>query len=68
MLNRSLPSSLTPLQDAKEKKICCGSLGNLDLELLKTHCLQAPFGDLETMETKVDPNVRVALELPDDRF
>eukprot|EP00026_Physarum_polycephalum_P004039 Phypoly_transcript_04056.p1 GENE.Phypoly_transcript_04056~~Phypoly_transcript_04056.p1 ORF type:complete len:720 (+),score=149.53 Phypoly_transcript_04056:104-2263(+) len=57
----------------KQKKkfddgIDCGDLPNLKIDLVKSLCTPAPFGDLKTMQTKLDPNVRVALECNSDRF
>jgi hypothetical protein len=45
----------------------CGTLENLNLDLIKSMCEPAPFGDLKTMQTKVDTNVRDALECSSDR-
>ncbi len=42
--------------------IACGPITNLDVAVVESLCVPAPFGDLKTMTTKIDPKVRSALE------
>eukprot|EP00026_Physarum_polycephalum_P004229 Phypoly_transcript_04246.p1 GENE.Phypoly_transcript_04246~~Phypoly_transcript_04246.p1 ORF type:complete len:721 (+),score=97.05 Phypoly_transcript_04246:173-2164(+) len=57
-----------PINHKIEDKINCGTLKDLNVELIKNMCTPAPYGDLKTMTTKIDPNVRLALECDSNRF
>lgn len=45
-----------------------GSLTSLPVDTLLQFCQPAPFGDLETMQTVLDPNVRIAMEMKAENF
>lgn len=49
-------------------QIDCGVVGNISVNKLKQHCVPAPYGDLATNTTKVDPDVRSALTLDYDKI
>jgi hypothetical protein len=55
-----LPDRLNVSVGSQEKV----GFSKLDVETLEKEGKPAPFGDLNTMETKIDPSVRTALELP----
>ena len=48
--------------------VACGDITKLNVASIKSMCLPAPYGDLKTMQTKLDPSVRLALECNSDRF
>jgi hypothetical protein len=61
------------LESSNKKKLSvfaakdCGLVTNLNLAAVESEASVAPFGDLHDMNTKVDPNVRVALEIDASR-
>eukprot|EP00026_Physarum_polycephalum_P003231 Phypoly_transcript_03241.p1 GENE.Phypoly_transcript_03241~~Phypoly_transcript_03241.p1 ORF type:complete len:534 (+),score=98.64 Phypoly_transcript_03241:111-1712(+) len=46
----------------------CGDCASLSLDTITPLCTPAPFGDLATMKTVFDPNVRIALECNASKF
>lgn len=56
------------IRTAEGNLVDCGSLGHLDIEKLRQQCTQASFGDLQTMTTKIDLDVRSGLTIDFDKI
>lgn len=56
-------SSYSLFIQSKDDQVPCGEICNLDYEKILEYCSVAPFGDLKTLATVVDTNVRNAFEL-----